>query len=99
MIIYTTNILAGPLLLIIWAIDMCLFVVLLRLILGRLQNTRNGAFCQSLSQLVDPIPQAVAHRLTCWRGRPVPAWVAWATAIVGVLVIQHLLVWIAISVS
>jgi hypothetical protein len=99
MIIQSTNILAAPLLILLWAVDVYLFVVGLRLLLGQLSVTRNGRFCQALQEIVDPLAQRLNQKLFAWRDRPTPRWLPWASVIVGCLVARHLLLLIAVSVS
>ena len=59
MIINTTNILAAPLLLAIWAIDIYIFLVCLRLLLSRFAGNPAAQVCQGLRVITDPLPMAV----------------------------------------
>ena len=61
MIIHTTNVFAGPLILMIWAIDIYLLLASVRLITCQLQNTCSSRFCRGLELLIDPVPEAVGR--------------------------------------
>lgn len=99
MIIYTTNILAVPLLLVVWAIDMFLGLSALRLLMGRNHALKNHPAGQALVYLTDPIHQAVAQRLAAWRGRPLPSWASWTILIIAATAVQQLLVGVIMIVS
>ena len=97
MIIYTTNmtIFALPVLLVIWALELYLFLVLLRLILQNLSGEKAQQFCQGLRQFTDYPPQLVNRRLS---GRSTPPWVGWAVVIVGAIVTRYVLICFILSV-
>jgi len=98
MIIRTTNILAGPLVLLIWVIDVYLFLACIRLILSRLPSTQNSRFCHGIKLFTDAIPEITCNYLLKYRRKPVPAWMPWAVVIVAGVVARHLLIWIIVSV-
>lgn len=99
MIIHTTNILTGPLLLGIWAIDIYLFLAAARLVLGRLSSTCNGRVCLALKLFTDPIPGRVLQRLQQRRASPVPLWQPWVIVLGSAVVIRHLLAWTLVGIS
>ena len=64
---YTTNILAAPLILLAWMLDLYVFLAGLRLLLTRLEATRNSKFCLAICQIVDPMPLRVSNWLSVKR--------------------------------
>ena len=99
MIVYTTNILVLPLVLLIWSVDVYLLIVSLRLILGQLSATRNSRLRQAFQEIVDPIPNRVSAWLQERRDRPSPGWAPWIIVIGVGLVVRHLLVLILVLLS
>jgi uncharacterized protein YggT (Ycf19 family) len=78
MIIHTSNnILAGPLLLTVWALDVYVFLVCLRLFLSRFPGDAAAKACQGLQVITDPLPTAVGHAMARRCSRRVRAWVPW----------------------
>jgi hypothetical protein len=77
MIIYTTNILAVPFMLLLWALDLYLFLLAIRLIVARLPRAWAQRALPVLQTFTDAVPQAVDRRLTKWRGRRVETWLPW----------------------
>ena len=98
MIIHTTNIIAGPLVLVIWAIDVYLLLVSVRLIAGRLQGVCCNRLCQGLKPLTDPLPEAIQRRIVRWKRKTAPIWVPWLIVILGAIITRHLLVCVIVSV-
>ena len=99
MMIHPVNILALPLVILLWTVDVYLFVAGLRLLLGQLSATRDSRVCQALQQIVDPLVLCVNQKLVAWRDRPGPRWIPWTTVIVGGLIVRHLLLMIVIGIS
>jgi len=96
---YTTNILALPLVLIVWAVDMYLMLMLAYAVTGKLSGERVGQLRTCLGQFIEPVPQAVGHWLGQHTAKPLKQWVSWAiVAFVG-LVIRHLLILLIVSVG
>jgi len=98
MIIHTTNVFTGPLILIIWAIDIYLLLASLRLITCQLQNTCSSHLCQGLKLLIDPVPEAVGRLIARWKHTPSPSWLPWFIVILTAVIVRHLLIWIAVAV-
>ena len=89
---YTTNILAVPLVLTIWAVDVYLFLLLARGILSHLPSERTNRLRSCLEQLTEPLLQIVKRRLQRHAAKPIKPWVPWAVIALAVLIIRHLLV-------
>ena len=88
MIIYTNNIFAGPLLLAVWAIDIYLLLVSLRLITAQIPSISKSGFSRNLRQFTDPVIDVVRRKLTKYR---VP-WLPWLIVILSGLVIRQVLI-------
>ena len=94
MTIHYVHILALPVLLLIWSIDLWLLLASVRLILGWIPAA--GRACQALSRLTDPVPQVVHGWLSRRRQKPVPAWLPWLIVTVSSLLLRHILIWMAV---
>ena len=97
MIFYQTSILAGPLVIIIWVIDIYLILAAIRLILGRLSSTQNSRLCQTLKIFTDPIPEALANHISERKSDSPPYWQPWAIVMVIGIVTRYLLLWLIVS--
>jgi len=93
MIIHTTNILALPLILAVWCIDMFLLLAAIRFVLSKIAAAQTGGLCLTLQRVTDPIPTAVHRRLMRQRTTPIPGWLPWLIVILACLVFRHLLIW------
>lgn len=98
MIIFTNNIVAGPLVVLVFALDLYLLLVAIRCVVRRLAGaglTRHQAILCAIAET--PV-QVVHERLTQWRRRSAPTWVAWTLIIVIVMIVRQLLAAIIVSV-
>ena len=91
MFVVTSNPLVLPLIMLIWAIDIYMLLVSLRLILGQLSATRSSILCKALRELVDPIPNRVGEWLTACRSRKSPPWAQWVIVLGVGLVARYVL--------
>ena len=94
---YTTNILALPLVLTIWALDMYLFLLMVYSVSTRLSGKRASQLCSCLKPFMCPLPQAVRRWLGRHTATPVKQWVPWAVVIFAGLIIRYLLVLMIVS--
>ncbi len=94
---YTTNILAVPLVLTIWALDMYLFLLMVYSVLTRLSGERASQLRICLRPFTEPLPQAVRRWLGQHTTKPVRRWVPWAVVICGGLIVRHVLVLLIVS--
>ena len=81
--IYSNHILAFPLLIFVWSLELFLLAATVRLILGWLVVTRNSRLCLALEEFMDPVIRYFSERLRNWRGCISPHWVPWAIVIGG----------------
>ncbi len=95
--IYTTSILAVPLVLILWAVDMYLFLLIAYGLLARLSGERASQLRLCLKSSTEPLPQAVRRWLGQHTSKPVKQWVPWAVVIFAGLIVRHLLVLLIVS--
>jgi hypothetical protein len=99
MIIIIHNLMALPLLLVVWALDTFLLVVFLRLLLARLKGPGPARYSSLLVPLTDPPCAAVKRWRAARLKHPTPVWLPWAVLVGGLLTIQQILVRIMISVG
>ena len=97
--IYTTNILALPLIIIVWVVDTYLLLLLARAILRRLSSACAAKLYASLKPFTDPPLQIVKQWLTRRSKKPVPHWLPWAIVMFGGLILRHLIVAIIALIS
>ena len=95
--VYTTNILALPLVLIVWALDIYLLLVMVYVVAGKLSGERASRVRQCLEQFARPMPQAVRRWLERRTAKPVKQWVPWVVVALVGLVIRHLLALLIVS--
>ena len=83
MITIPVTILSVPLVIAMWAIDSVLFLVVARLILGRIGPMRVTASYRSLEQLIDPVAARIGRWLSHRTGRSVRQGAQWMAFILG----------------
>jgi hypothetical protein len=91
MIIYTTNILAIPLLLAVFLTDAYLLLACLRLTSAHLAGEAAQRVCQGLRAVTDPLPAAVGRLLGRGQAKTVPAWLPWLVVVSGVVIVRYVL--------
>ena len=96
MIIHT-GILAAPLLLAAWALDMYLFLCSVRLASGLLRHPAAAKVRAALQPLTDPLSEALSRRLSARFGRPLRGWVPWLLVFLMGMVLRQLLLWAALA--
>ncbi|MBN2138559.1 MAG: hypothetical protein JW720_12200 [Sedimentisphaerales bacterium] len=94
--IFLSNPLFLPLVLIIWAADAWLLLATIRLILRESSLSSQSPFCTAISRLTDPLLQFVNSRLSRLfrKGKPLPSWLLWLIVILSTLTIRQILIMI-----
>ncbi len=90
--IVTTNILAFPLVVLIWLVDTYVCLLGARMCLQHSSADWARRVTLLLREATDPVMKGVHRRLSTWRGRTVPSWVTWLSVILGALLLRHLLI-------
>jgi uncharacterized protein YggT (Ycf19 family) len=98
MMIYTTNVFAAPLIMVVWAIDVYVFLLSLRLLLSQLPSALDSRFCRGLGLFTDPVVETVRRWLFKCRRKPVANWMPCLTVVFAGLIVRHLLIWVVVSV-
>ena len=96
--IYTTHILAAPLVLLVWCIDVYIFMVCVRLVLGRLRGAGLAKARLLLQQFTDGIPQALYVWMSAKARQPVREWVPWLIVLSSCFILRQLLIWFVVKV-
>ena len=91
MIVTTTNIFLAPVAVVIWAVDVYLFLAALRLILSLFSASWAERLCRPLKNLVDLVPNAIRQWLEDHKDNPGPTWLPWVITLGGGIVLKHLL--------
>lgn len=84
MLIYSTNILFLPLVLLLCSIDAYLLLASLRIVLSLVGD---GSLGRGLQPLTDSLPDALSEWIRA-KHRPVSSRVSWAVVIVGMLILR-----------
>lgn len=95
--IFISNPLVLPVLVVIWSIDTWIWMASIRLLLGKLNP--DNQFTSLLGKLADPLPKIVNRQLAVWFRKAVPQWLAWTVTIVSLLMLRHILLLSVISFS
>lgn len=97
--IITTNILALPVVLLLWSLDAFVMLASIRLLLGQLAADWAARASSGLAPLTDWAPDNLQRLLEGKFRFPVRSWVAWAVVIGVALVLRHVLVGTLLAVS
>lgn len=97
--IYTTSILALPLILLVWFVDVYLLLMTVYAVIGRFPGERAGQLRMCLGRFVEPIPQAVERWLKRNTAKSVKRWAAWAIVIALGVVVRRLAALMIVSIQ
>jgi uncharacterized protein YggT (Ycf19 family) len=97
MIIHRLNLFAAPLLLVVWAIDVYLFLACIRLGCNLFKGSGAARLRDTLRPVTDPLPEAISHRLSGHLRRPVPLWLSWLLVFLLGMVLKQLLLLAALA--
>lgn len=99
MIIHTTSVIAGPLVLVVWLIDIYLLLISIRLLTSKLKGICFSRICQNLKPVTDPIPQIIHHKIVGFRHRQVPELISWLIVVSVLFCARHGVIWIIVSIG
>ncbi len=99
MTIISMNILSLPLALMIWMLDSCLFLVVMRLTIGRFAKCRSGRLYRPLQELTDPLQQIVIRRLSKHTSRSMRPWASWLLLITGLSIARFVIMCVLVLVG
>ena len=97
MVVHTTNILALPLMLLAWAIDVYLFLACIRMGCNLFKGSGAARLRDTLRPVTDPLPEAISGRLSGHLRRPVPLWLSWLLVFLLGMVLKQLLLLAALA--
>ena len=97
MIIHRLNLFAAPLLLVVWAIDVYLFLACIRLGCNLFKGSGAARLRGTLRPVTDPLPEAISGRLSGHLRRPVPLWLSWLLVFLLGMVLRQLLLLAALA--
>ena len=89
--IYAINLFGLPFLIVIWLIELYLFLASVRLVMSKIPTARQSNFYQQAKLLTDFIPDAVRQKLGKFKGKPMPSWLSWFIVIVSGFIIRQVL--------
>jgi len=98
MIPYKINLFATPLLLLVWAIDVYLFLAGIRLILGHFSAPWCQRACTWLQAFTDPLPRALCRWLGRKRRRPFSPRLSWMFVIFTGIAARYLIIALVLSI-
>jgi hypothetical protein len=91
MIIFTNNVFAGLLVVLVFAIDMYLLLIGIRCLVRRLAGAELTRYQSIICQIAETPVATTRCWLTRWHRRPLPEWLPWATVILAALVVREVL--------
>ena len=91
MVFYTTPLIAGPLILLLFFLDLYVFLTVARLVLGQFHAVEPTAAFMAMRTVTDPIPDSLGRWLATKRSKPTPRWLPWLLVIMASLLIRHVL--------
>ena len=91
MIVHSSNIIAAPLAMAVWLIDIFVFLACMRLILGRITGEWPGRVASGLAPITDPIPRALGSYVNSRRQRAMPSWAPWLCVLGGAVMTRYML--------
>ncbi len=94
--IFITHIFNLPLLILIWLIEVYLFLAAARLILAKIPSARQTRFYRQVKLLTDPFPNFVSQSLAKWSHASMPSWLAWVIVILLGCFVRQILVWMVL---
>ena len=97
--IYTTNILTIPLVIVLWTVDVYFFLLMVYGLLTRLSGERARQLRLALKPFIEPVPSLIRRRLERCATRSVKQWVPWAVVISAGLIVRYILVSLIVSVG
>lgn len=97
--IITTNILALPLVLLLWSLDAFIMLASARLVLGQLAADWAGRLSRSLAPLTDWAPDHLRRIGAHWFKRSIPSWAGWVIVIGAAMILRNVLVGTLLAVS
>ena len=97
MVVHTTNILALPLLLVVWAIDAYLFLACIRLGCSLFKGSGAGRLRTTLQPVTDPLPEAISRWLAWHLKKPLPLWLSWLLVFLLGMVLRQLILLAALA--
>ena len=97
--LYTTNILASPLLAALWVLDTYLNLIFLRLFLSYVPTAWARQIRQWLDPITDPVPRWMGKKLSVYRRQSIPIWLLWLGTIVVLMALRHLVIGCLVGLS
>ena len=99
MAIYTISVIAGPLVLVVWLIDIYLLLISIRLLASQLKGVCFDGLCQNLKPITDPIPKALHQKIGVLKHKQVPEWISWLIVLSVLFCVRHGVIWIILSIG
>ena len=99
MIVIPLTLLSVPLVIGVWAIDSVLFLVVARLMLGRIGPMHAMASYRTLQQLIDPVAASIGRWLSHRTGRSVHQYAQWMAFILGLCLARWIVILCLIAVG
>ena len=90
--IYISNLFNLPLLIIIWLLEVYLYLATARLIVAKIPSARQSHFLQQLKLLVDFVPNALSQKLVKWKDKTIPSWLAWFIVMLSGFILRQALI-------
>ena len=90
--IFMTNLLNLPFLILSWVVEVYLLLTALRLIMALSATARQSQYYRQFKLLTDPLPKMVGRGLAKWRKASSPSWLSWLIVICAACILRQVLV-------
>jgi uncharacterized protein YggT (Ycf19 family) len=97
--IFITNLLNLPFLVLIWLIEAYFLLTTARLIIATIPSANQSHFFQQLKLLTDPVPNIIRRGWARWRNEPLPSWAAWVIVILLGCIVRQIVISVLVSQS
>ena len=90
--VYITNVFNLPFLIVIWLIELYLFLASARLVMANISSVRQSHLFQQLKLLTDFLPEIVGKKLVKWKDKSMPSWMCWFIVMVSGFMLRQVLI-------
>ena len=90
--VYITNVFNLPFLIVIWLIELYLFLASARLVIAKIPSARQSNLLQQLKLLTDFLPEMVGNKMLKWKDKSIPSWMCWFIVMVSGFMLRQVLI-------
>ena len=92
MFIFTTNLFSFPIIILIWLIELYLFLAATRLVMAAIPSTKESHLYQQLKLLTDFVPNSLSQKVGKCKDTPISSWLSWFIVLTTAFLLRQLLI-------